>query len=246
MNIQRHLEGKILGINNAHPDDHIPHAHLLWKAHVLGVPVHELVQTKGKAGKNLREGEHPVFSVKRGDRVKEGRASAKHMGIASYTQYDGQDGELAKREKSVAQITAAWVKSKGINVLATLATGDHADHDTTVRSSRLAAAALWQEGYALDLLELQPKGTHREGDIVAEATPDSMELAFTAAALNPSQFETFSGIQEDWPIVGGLSMEPDSFEGLRQYPILEDAAYRLIPAGELLVAEATLVAPGVR
>lgn len=248
MKIHEYVDGKVLGISSAHPDDHIPHAHLLGVASDLNVRTHEIVNTKGRnAGDNFRAHERPRFSVEHGDREKEGRTSAEYLGIDSYVQYDAEDGGLSHREAALGQIVAAWAKKNGVNVLASLATGDHPDHDAAVRSGRLAAASLLEEGYELDLLELQARGSADQASVWVEATPDSMARAFGAAKKNGSQFEMSDDIHGGWPIVpGGFTMEPRSLERLGQYPVLEDAAYRFIPAGQLVVAQSALITSGVR
>lgn len=235
MDITTYLQGKTLGFNNAHPDDIIPQSHLLTLALENNIPVHEIAHTKGRGSSlNFRTGEQPPFSVKNGDREQEGLATAKRAGHASYTQHDGPDGGLAKVEDALVETTAEWVREHGITVLGCLATGDHPDHDTTVRVGRRVAALLYEEGYQLDLLELQAPGTAADQGVVIPASQESIALAFVLAGENPSQFQVAKRqMQPDWVHVpGGLYVSPHTAKGLRQYPIMQDAVYRRIPAGE--------------
>ena len=140
-NIEHYLQGKTLGLGNAHPDDHAPHANLLWAAHVAGTNVHEVVHTKGRnASDNFRANERPRFNVAHGDREDEGRSSAQYLGIQTYVQYDAVDGRVADREEELAQVTAAWAQRKRVDVLATLATDDHAAYHY-IPAGQLAIAA---------------------------------------------------------------------------------------------------------
>jgi len=218
-------EGPI-GLLSAHPDDHIPNSHLLEAARLEGVPVSELVYTRGENGINLRS-DDPDF-VRSGQRPLESQASATRLGIRSYEQYAETDNDLTGKEYLLAATAVGWVLRHNISTLVTLTTEDHPDHQAVADSAWLTAKMLLERNHNVSILELLPARLRQHADIIVPATPNSVAQAFGAVALNSSQFQTITGIYEDWPNVSGYSVEPASFERLTPYPLLHDAGYRLV------------------
>ena len=218
-------EGPI-GLLSAHPDDHIPNSHLLEAARLEGVPVSELVYTRGENGINLRT-DNPDF-VRSGLRPLESQASAAHLGIRSYEQYAETDNNLTGKEYLLAATAVGWVLRHNIATLVTLTTKDHPAHQAVADSAWLTAKMLLEYDHNVNILELLPVRLHNQADIIIPATPDSTARAFGAVALNSSQFQTALGVYEDWTNVSGYSVEPASFERLTPYPLLHDASYRLV------------------
>lgn len=227
------------GIVSAHPDDHIPHSHLLETAAQYDSQVHEIVHTKGRNGVNLSGS----IDVMDGSREAEGRRSSDYLGIRSYRQLDAVDGGLSGIETRMAIDTAVWALEHDIDVLVTLDTGDHPDHAATLRAGRLAARILLTEGVQTSVMELQPAGRPQHDDydeydgLRFDGSPNGVARAVGAARRNPSQFQVRDGIHDDWPLVAGYSLEPATYQRLMQYPLLSDATYRVVTSQHLQAAD---------
>lgn len=221
------------GIVSAHPDDHIPHSHLLETAAQYDSRIHEIVHTKGRNGVNLSR----TADVAGGWREVEGRRSSDYLGIRSYRQLDAADGGLSGTEARMAVDTAGWALAHDIDVLVTLDTGDHPDHAAALRAGRLAARILLAEGAPTDILELQPASRPHHDGLRFDGSPNGLARAVGAARRNPSQFQVQEGIHGDWPLVAGYSLEPETYHRLIQYPLLGDATYRVVTSQHLQAAE---------
>lgn len=224
------------GIVSAHPDDHIPHSHLLETAAQYDSRIHEIVHTRGRNGINLSN----AIDVADGSRELEGRRSSEYLGIRSYRQLDAADGGLSGTEARMAIDTAGWALTHGIDVLVTMDTGDHPDHAAALRAGRLAARILLAEGVSASVLELQPadRPQYDEYDgLRFDGSPNGLARAVGAARRNPSQFQVQEGIHDDWPLVAGYSLEPATYHRLIQYPLLGDATYRVVTSQHLQAAD---------
>lgn len=197
-NLEVLLANNRIGIISAHPDDHLIHGNALAIARRLGLTVHELTLTRGRASTvNHHTDEH---FVREGRREQEGIMAAAVLGLASNEHWDVPDGRVVQQSSKLIPAVQSWITRHELDVVLTIGgLEDHADHRASALIAHTATRPL-----GVGTLELQ-SGNH--GEWYAPTTSSAIEVTLGAAIMHASQFRE------------------DDLSNLDQYPIRRDAAY---------------------
>jgi LmbE family N-acetylglucosaminyl deacetylase len=246
------LSGHSVLLVNAHPDDKIIEASLLYGRAVETDPdtsTHEYVATLGERTTiNNYTGSQPTYPQD-GCRASESLAMASYYGIRSVWQDAYPDGELDSFVEPLANNIFQRALAIGATALVSIGgLSDHPDHQAIGRATLIAGRLLAIfKGQALILqLHMKSPDSMTNDIVVAAASSASMRYALTGASYNGSQHHVIRA--DSIPhkpeelcqtVDGEFYASEQTIDDLEQYPIWQNAYYRVERLGALATSAFT-------